>query len=189
MHIPRLDDELCFLHTAESINMIVSMLYNGIQLFLFMTIVILGCSFNKLGELCFYICDKGLDKTGRKCILNNNGKDPCLIRYNLLFRNIDESTNFNICIHQILKSDNDFHDQSCRYLTCILSGGYWETIVELDMGDDKDDEDEIFINTRYWRAPGFIQTLNNKCIHRIDLEMHENKEVPCWALVIPYSHL
>ena len=194
MQIPRLDDNICTDHIAEAINMIVSLLFNGIQVSFLLVMLMLGSTFNKLGSICLYTWDNGMDLAGRKrIIMDRSGKYPYLVRYYLLFCNRNEDALFNVFIHRIMKSDeDDLHDHPWGYFTCILSGGYHETVGTVKVNSETDENTSVNIlshtTEQHWRYPGFMQKVNDAHIHRLELEKDENtgNEVPCWTLFIPF---
>jgi hypothetical protein len=194
MQIPRLEDNDGFDHIAEAINMIVCLLFNGIQVSFLLVMLMLGSTFNKLGSICLYTWDNGMDLAGRKrVIMDRSGKYPYLVRYYLLFCNRNDDALFNVFIHRIMKSDeDDLHDHPWGYFTCILSGGYNETVGTVKVNSETDENTSVNIlshtTEQHWRYPGFMQKVNDAHIHRLELGKDENtgNEVPCWTLFIPF---
>lgn len=189
MHIPRLSDDDCYANLVEGFGLITSFISNSVQMIFLLAMLMTGSALGKIGNMCFYTWDKGMDMAGRKrIIMDREGKYPYLVRYYLLFRDRDECTKFNVFLHQILQSDeDDMHDHPWGYFTCILSGGYWETVGEIDT-DTEDDKIKSYTRTRSWRKPGFMQRVEDKHIHRLELKKdeHTNGEIPCWTLFIPF---
>ena len=151
---------------------------------------IVGSAFNAFGSICFATWDKGMDMAGRKrVIMDRSGKMPYMIRYYLLFRDRGEDTQFNVFIHKIMQSDeDDLHDHPWGYFTFILSGGYWETVGNVEL---KLDNDEIanFKTTKHWCGRFYMQRVDDTHIHRLELLKDKNTgyEIPCWSLFIPFK--
>jgi len=189
MQIPRFSDHDCYENLIEGINLIAYFMFSSVQIFFFLTMLATGSAFSKMRDICFYTWDKGMDMAGRKrVIMDREGKHPYLVRYYLLFCDRSEYTKFNIFIHQILKSDeDDMHDHPWGYFTCILSGGYWETVGKVEC-DDEDNKIKSYTRTRFWRNPWFMQRVKDTHIHRLELKKDEyiDREIPCWTLFIPF---
>jgi len=130
-----------------------------------------------------------MDYLGRKRVITDrDDKQPYLVRYYLLFKrdeNDPVKPPFNLFVHHILKSDGvDLHDHPWAYFTCILAGGYWETVGKLVVSDDDADRVTDIVPTRSWRRPGFMQKVPAVHTHRLELEKDEDTgvEKPCWTL-------
>ena len=131
-----------------------------------------------------------MDMAGRKrVIMDRSGNTPYMVRYYLLFRDRKDDTRFNVFIHKIIKSDeDDLHDHPWGYFTFILSGGYWETVGDVEVNMDNDEITEFKTATR-WCGRFYMQKVDDTHIHRLELKKDENTgyETPCWSLFIPFT--
>lgn len=114
-----------------------------------------------------FLLDQGFEKTGRKrVIMDRTDEEPYLERY-YLFLKEREDFPFNIFLHKFIKSDpDDLHDHPWGFRTIILKGGYWEHTEE----------------GKFWREPGFTQSVTPMHKHRVELKPN----CTCWTLFIPY---
>lgn len=141
-------------------------------IFLDSTLLIIGL-FNLISNNFFVTWDKiMIDLNRKRIIMDRSNNEEYLVRYYLLFKERKDSYPFNVFIHKFLKGDDDeLHDHPWSYFTLILSGGYYETVLE---------------NSRevtYWRGPGFFQKVDHTHIHTIKLK----DTVTCWTLFIPFK--
>ena len=122
---------------------------------------------NHIGNGLLILTTKTLEKVGRKrIIMDRTDEEPYLERYYLFFKD-RETFPFNIFIHKFLKSDpDDLHDHPWGFRTLILKGGYWEHTE----------------NGKFWRNPGFTQSVTPMHKHRVELK----PGCTCWTLFIPY---
>lgn len=122
---------------------------------------------NHAGNGLLILTTKILEKVGRKrIIMDRTDEEPYLERYYLFFKD-RETFPFNIFIHKFLKSDpDDLHDHPWGFRTLILKGGYWE---HTEQG-------------KFWRKPGFTQSVEPMHKHRVELK----PGCTCWTLFIPY---
>ena len=123
-----------------------------------------------ISSVLFTLLIKLLEICGRKrIIMDRTDEEPYLERYYLFLKDRD-SFPFNIFIHKFLKSDpDDLHDHPWGFRTFILKGGYWE---HTDSG-------------KFWRAPGFTQSVGPNYKHRVELDA----KTTCWTLFIPYRRV
>lgn len=124
--------------------------------------------FTTISNKLFFSLLYGLEKCGRKrIIMDRTDEEPYLERY-YIFLKERENFPFNIFIHKFLKSDpDDLHDHPWGFRTVILKGGYWE---HTEKG-------------RFWRKPGFTQSVTSKHKHRVELI----NDTPCWTLFMPFK--
>ena len=105
-----------------------------------------------------------LDLLGRKRIILDRGPThpeyqnakPWMERYYILFKKRPKWFPFNIIIHKMLDDDHGegVHNHTCRYLTIIINGGYWETTKK----------------GKFWRSPGYIGFRSADNLHRVHLK-------------------
>ena len=91
---------------------------------------------------------KLLDKLGRKKVVLDRGPShpkfneakPWMNRYYVLLRHRPKWFPFNILLHEMLTDDHGegVHNHTFPYITVILRGGYWETLILEDFGDRLD---------------------------------------------------
>ena len=117
-----------------------------------------------------FLLNEGFERTGRKrIIMDRTDEEPYLVRYYLFLKERDNFP-FNIFIHKFLKSDpDDLHDHPWGFRTVILKGGYWEHTEE----------------GKFWREPGFTQSVRPMHKHRVELKPN----CTCWTLFIPYRRV
>ena len=188
MQIPRLDDRAVFENLAESIVMVRDFVYNTTQVSLLVMFLFVGSILNTVGSVCLSTWDKGMDMAGRKrIIMDRSGTKQQMVRYYLLFKERCCDNRFNIYIHKIMKSDeDDLHDNPWGYFTFIMSGGYWETVGDVEVNMDND-EIASFRTTQHWCGPFYMQKVDDAHIHRLELKDEDTgQDIPCWSLFIPF---
>ena len=196
MIIPRMEYPVVWQMVKSATWQSSMFLLNSFQILFLLFFLLLNSVFSLLASVTFNTWDRGMDCLGRRrVILDREGNHPYLVRYYLLFRHDTsgdshiERPAFNLFIHHILKSDEeDLHDHPWSYFTCILAGGYWETVGKLatDGGNDTIAKIE---SVRHWRRPGFMQRVPSDHTHRLELEKDEitNLELPCWTLFVHFK--
>ena len=189
MQIPRLDDHSIFENLADTLVMIRDFVYNTTQVSLLLIFLFFGSILNKVGSVCLSTWDKGMDMAGRKrIIMDRSGTKQQMIRYYILFKERCHDNRFNIYIHKIMRSDeDDLHDNPWGYFTFILSGGYWETVGDVEVNIDND-EIASFKTTQHWRGPFYMQKVDDMHVHRLELKKDEDtgENISCWSLFIPF---
>ena len=128
-------------------------------------------------ELISYLFETLMIKLDRKRIIyDRDNNEPYLERYYIFIKDRSESFPFNIFIHNIILSDpTDLHDHPWGYFTLILKGGYWEHIPTGEHTCE-----------RFWRHPGFWQSVPSNWQHRIELDENVKN---CWTLFIPRTRV
>ena len=144
----------------------------------------------KANNLLFYQWDKWMSYLDRKRIIQERFESKeedknYLIRYYIFLKGSSNQTirkfPYNIFLHRFLKSDEPImHDHPWSYTTLILCGGYWEHIPIEYEGK--------FIDTKFWRGPGYWSSYSNNHKHWIELpsdSIGPDATNPCWTLFIP----
>ena len=85
-----------------------------------------------------------MEKLGRKKVVLDRGPShpkyseakPWMNRYYVLLRHRPKWFPFNILIHEMLADDHGegVHNHTFPYITIILRGGYWETLILVNFG-------------------------------------------------------
>ncbi len=125
-------------------------------------------------------CTETVSETSsrRRVIPDRAGAGDYLIRYYLLLRDRARFP-FNVFIHKFVKGDDDkdVHDHPWGFAHIILSGGYWEYVLE-------DPEDENNTNVRkVWRGAGYWNIAGPDHRHRIELRPGTKP----WTIFIPFK--
>lgn len=152
--------------------------------------IILGASYLIYSGL-FAIWEAFMRYTNRKrTILDKNNNDPYLHRYYVFLKDRDEKFPCNVFVHHFVKSDdeNNLHDHPWDYITCILSGGYWEHMFvdSSTLGSVSGGENSGKSLARFWRNPGHIQYKSKDHLHRVQLPCDSKAtQSNTWTLFVP----
>ena len=114
----------------------------------------------------------------RRVIPDRRAADDYLVRYYLLLRDRAQFP-FNVFIHKFIKGDDDkdLHDHPWGFAHIILSGGYWEYVLE-----DPTDDNNTNIR-KVWRGPGYWNVAGSDHKHRIELLPGTQP----WTIFIPFK--
>ena len=136
--------------------------------------ILAGCA------LALQATETASDTSGRRRVIpDRDGAGEYLVRYYLLLRD-RVGFPFNVFIHKFIKgdSDKDLHDHPWGFAHIILSGGYWEYVLE-----DPDDDENTNVR-KVWRGPGYWRVAGPEHRHRIELRPGTQP----WTIFIPFKH-
>ena len=185
MEVPRFDDNEC----VSALGRFLRAVLGTVQISFMLFMLFIGSVFGGLSAVCIQTWDRGMDMLGRKrVVMDSTGAHVHFIRYYLLFRDGGASTDFNVFVHRIVRTDEgDMHDHPWGYSTFILSGGYWETTGTAKR-DAATEAASVGGVERKWRGPGFMQRVGESHVHRLGLGKNSDTgaDVPCWTLFVPF---